>query len=292
MFSKIRNIKLLVNEPLKNHCSFKIGGEAKYFISAHNIDALLDTLYTCKQHSIKHKIIGNGSNMLFDDLGYKGAIIQYADNFKQIKDNKLYASSGTDLSELLQYSIQNNLGGLEFSVGVPAKLGGAIVNNLGAYNNQISTYIEYVTVLKRKQILYLTKDDCKFSYHASKLQNGKYIVLSAVFNLPHQNKVDTQSKMIELIKKRSSSQPLNLSNAGSIFKREKDIIPAQLIDTAGLKGLRVGDAQVSTKHAGFIVNLGNATSKNILDLIEIIKNKIYEKYNINLKLEIEYLPYL
>ncbi|MBQ7880598.1 MAG: UDP-N-acetylmuramate dehydrogenase [Clostridia bacterium] len=292
MFSKINNATLTLNEPLKHHSTLKIGGDAKYFACAKTIDALLDVLYTCKQHSLPHKIIGNGSNMLFDDLGYNGAIIQYNDNFKKIKDNKLYASSGANLSELIQYSTQHNLGGLDFAIGVPAQLGGAIVNNLGAYNHEISTYIEHITVLRNKQIVYLTKNDCDFNYHSSIFQHNNDIVLSAIFNLPTQDKSATQAKMVEYIAKRRSTQPLDLSNAGSVFKRKGSIIPAKLIDDAGLKGLQVGDAQVSTKHAGFIVNLGSATSNDVLQLISLIKQKIYDKYLIKLELEIEYLPFI
>ena len=134
MFSKINNISQLKNEPLSNYCSLKVGGNAKFFISAHNIDALLDTLYICNQHSINNKIIGNGSNLLFDDLGYNGAIIKYDNNLIQIKNNLLQASAGCTISELLQFTQQHNLGGFEFATGVPAQLGGAITNNLGAYN--------------------------------------------------------------------------------------------------------------------------------------------------------------
>ncbi|MBQ8522372.1 MAG: UDP-N-acetylmuramate dehydrogenase [Clostridia bacterium] len=313
MFLKINNITYLKNEPLIKHCSFKIGGKAKHFISAHNVDALLDALYTCKQHSIKYKVVGNGSNLLFDDLGFDGAIIKYDNDIKQIKNGILQASSGCFLSELIQYTTSCNLSGFEFAIGVPAQLGGAITNNLGAYNQEISTYIDHVTILKSNQILYLTKQDCNFKYHSSNLQNDN-IVLGATFNLPFQDKAISRANALQYFTKRTNTQPLNLPNAGSIFKRinlnnqislntktlqqncfmdnqTSYISPAQLIDTIGLKGLTIGGAQVSTKHAGFIVNIGNAKSNDILKLIEIIKNKIYEKYNINLQLEIEYLPY-
>lgn len=313
MFKKINNITLLSNEPLSRHTTIKIGGNAKCFICAHNVDALLDSVYTCNQHSFKYKIIGNGSNLLFDSLGFSGAVIKYDDNFMQIKDNKLNASSGCNLGELISYSTQHNLGGLEFAIGVPAQLGGAIVNNLGAYNSDISKYIEYVTVLHNKQILYLNKNECNFAYHSSGLQNNNHIVLGATFNLPFQDKCITQENALKVFTKRKNSQPLDLPNMGSIFRRidydlnntsllhkyisidpttnVKYISPALLIDNCGLKGLTVGGAQVSPKHAGFIVNLGNATSKNILKLIEIIKNKIYEKYNIILNTEIEYIKF-
>lgn len=292
MFSKINNITLKLNEPLSKHCSFKIGGNAKYFIAAHSVDALLDCLETCKQHSIPHKLIGGGSNILFDDLGYHGAIIKYDDNTKLIKNGLLQASSGCSLNELIQFCKTYNIGGLEFSVGVPAMLGGAIVNNLGAYNQEISTYIQHVTILKNNRIKYLTKHDCKFDYHSSGLQNQKLTVLGATFALPYQSSQTTQFKMLQYFEKRKNSQPLNFPNAGSIFKRTENIIPAKLIDESGLKGTTIGGAQISNKHAGFIVNIGNAKCNDIINLINLIKNKIYEKYSTNLINEIEYIPYL
>lgn len=292
MFSKINNITLKVNEPLSKHCSFKVGGNAKYFVQIHTVDALLDCLEICKKHSLPHKIIGGGSNLLFDDLGYNGAIIKYDDNSKFIKNKLLHASSGCSLTELIQYCKTFDLGGFEFCVGVPAQLGGAIVNNLGAYNQEISTYIQHITILKNNQLQYLSKDDCNFNYHCSSLQNSNLIVLGATFNLPSQSNQLTQLKMLQYFEKRKNSQPLNLPNAGSVFKRTENIIPAKLIDDAGLKGVNIGGAQISTKHAGFIVNTGNAKSKEIINLINLIKNKIYEKYLIDLIVEIEYIPYL
>lgn len=291
MFSKINNIIYLKNEPLSKHCSFKIGGNAKHFVSVRDIDALLDVLHICKQHSIKHKIIGGGSNILFDDLGYDGVIIKYYDSTINFKNGILQASSGCSLSQLIQYTQQFNLGGFEFAVGVPAQLGGAIVNNLCAYDQEVSTYIDRITILKNKQILYLTRNDCNFRYHSSNLQKQNVVVLGATFNLPRQDKVTTQQKASQHFSKRKNSQPLEYPNAGSIFKRTDNIIPARLIDELGLKGLQIGNAQISNKHAGFIINSGNAKCKEVLKLIEIIRDKIYEKYKTVLELEVEYLPY-
>jgi UDP-N-acetylmuramate dehydrogenase len=203
----------------------------------------------------------------------------------------LYASSGCTISEIIQYSKQHNIGGFEFAIGVPAQLGGAIVNNLGAYNQEISTNIDHITVLKQNQILYLSKEQANFKYHSSNLQNNYGIVLGATFIPPYQDRLITQQKSIEYFTKRKTSQPLNFPNAGSIFKRQQNIIPAKLIDEAGLKGLGVGEAQISAKHAGFIINLGNAKSKDVLTLIDIIQHKVYEKNLIRLELEIEYIGF-
>ncbi|MFQ6723932.1 MAG: UDP-N-acetylmuramate dehydrogenase [Clostridia bacterium] len=292
MFSKIPNITYLSNEPLKNHCSFKIGGNARFFISTHTIDALLDTIHACNQHSIPYKILGGGSNILFDDLGYNGVIIKYDNKVKYFKENKLFASSGCSLAEIIQFCQQNNLSGFEFATGVPALLGGAIINNLGAYEQSISDYVEYITILKNNRIIYLNKDDCNFRYHFSNLQNQNLIILGAIFNMPSLDKEISKQKCIEYFSKRKTSQPLELPNAGSIFRRDKNILPAKLIDDLNLKGLTINQAQVSNKHCGFIVNLGNAKSKDVLRLIEIIKNKIYDNFKVNLSLEIEYLSYL
>ena len=291
MFSKINNITYLTNQPLSSYCSFKVGGEAKFLILAHSIDALLDVLHICKSHSIKYKIIGGGSNLLFDDLGFNGAIIIYNDKSLKLSSSNLMVSSGVDLSELIQYSVNKNLGGFEFAIGVPAKLGGAIVNNLGAYENSISTYIQHITVLRKNKIVYLNQEECDFKYHSSIFQSNNDIILSASFNPPFQEAKISKTKMLNFFSKRTSSQPLEFANAGSIFKRTPNIIPAKLIDEAGLKGLTINGCQVSKKHSGFIINLGSATSKDILTLIKIIKYKIFEKYNINLELEIEYINY-
>lgn len=291
MFKKINNITYFKNEPLRNFCSFKIGGNANHIVLAHNIDALLDSIYTCVKHDVKYKIIGGGSNILFDDLGYNGAIIKYVDNCKKIIDTSLYASSGNLLSDLAQYSLSNNFSGLEFTIGIPAQLGGSIVNNVGAYEHDIGSLIQYITVLRNEHIVYLNRDDCGFTYHSSALINNGDIILSAIINMSPSSKLEILSNSKKYLSSRTATQPLQYANAGSVFRRKNDIIPAKLIDDLNLKGLSIGGAQISTKHAGFIVNLGGATCKDVLELINIIRFKVYEKHNIILELEIEYLPF-
>lgn len=291
MFNKINNITLSKTEPLNRHCTFNIGGVCDFFVQTKSINSLIDLIYTCQQHSIPYKVIGNGSNLLFDDLGFKGVIIQYTNDTIQYKNNVLSISSGAEISNIIHFCLQNNLGGLEFAIGVPCKLGGAIFNNLGAYNCSISDYLTNVTVLRKKHLVFLNKLDCGFSYHSSRFNKGD-IILSANFNLPKQDKEITQFKAQQYINKRIISQPLKFPNAGSVFRRKGSVIPAKLIDLAGLKGMRIGDAQVSVKHAGFIVNRGCAKSSEVLRLIELIKYDIFDKNKINLELEIEYIPYV
>lgn len=290
MFNKIHNIILNKNEPLNRHCTFNIGGDCDFFIQTKNTNSLIDVIYTCEQHNIPYKVIGNGSNLLFDDNGFKGVIIQYINDTIQYKDDILSISSGADLSTIIQYCLNHNIGGFEFAIGVPCKLGGAIINNLGAYNHSISDNLTNIAILKNKHLVFLNKSDCEFAYHSSNIDKNN-IILSANFTPPRQNRELTQFKAQQYINKRIISQPLKYPNAGSIFKRNNNLIPAKLIDNAGLKGLRVGDAQVSVKHSGFIVNRGNAKSKDVLKLIELIKADIFEKYTTTLELEIEYLPF-
>lgn len=291
MFSNIFNITYLKNEPLKKHSTFKIGGPAKYFIYTHSLDSLLDVLYKCHQHSIKYKVIGGGSNLLFDDTGFDGTIITYDNHSMQIDGNTLYANSGCHISDIIRYTHQYQLSGFEFCVGVPSKLGGAIVNNFGAYNHQISNCVEQVTVLRNNGLVYTKPDDCDFTYHTSIFQTNGDIILAAVFNLESQNKDVSKTKMLEYLSKRKASQPLEFPSAGSVFKRAENLIPAQLIDKCGLKGMTINDAEVSTKHAGFIINKGQAKSKDVLTLIELIKQEVYKKHNVLLEPEIEYISY-
>ncbi len=290
MFSKIHNINIAKNEPLNHHCTFNIGGECDFFVQTKSTNSLIDVIYTCNQHNIPYKVIGNGSNLLFDDNGFKGVIIQYTNDTIQYKDKVLSVSSGADMSNVIQYCLNHDIGGFEFAIGIPCKIGGAIVNNLGAYNHSISDNLTTVTVLRNKHLVFLSKDDCGFDYHSSKIHK-KDIILSANFTPPKQDCEVTRFKAQQYINKRIISQPLKYPNAGSVFRRKDNLIPAKLIDNAGLKGLRVGNAQISVKHAGFIVNRGGAKCKDVLTLINLIKEDILTKYNQNLELEIEYLPY-
>ena len=276
---------------LKKYCTFKIGGNAKYLFICFNKASLINVCEYCKIHNIKYKVIGLGANLLFDDAGFDGAIIVNKSNKILIKNNSVYAESGISVGQLINTCANKNLGGLENLSGIPSTLGGAIFNNLGAFGSEICEFVEYVEVFDKNSIgklIKLKKDDCKFSYRNSIFKEDNYIITKAKLNLIP-NEASLIKKLISAtIKKKAESQPLNYPSAGSVFKRS-NLIPAKVIDELGLKGTRIGDAEISTKHAGFIVNLGNATSKDVKDLINLIQNKVFSHYGEMLETEIEFV---
>ena len=283
--------ELKLDRPLSDFCTFKIGGRAKYIIVVYDNDTLLKVCHICILHHIKYKIIGLGANLLFSDKGYNGAIIITKAKKIYRKNTSVYVDSGTTVGELIQYCYQNDLSGLEAFSGIPSTLGGAIVNSLGAFDTNISDMVDYVICYKKDDIknrLILNNTECKFRYRDSVFKSGDYIITRIKLTLKRDNKKDIYARQIEYLKRKYDSQPITLPSAGSIFKRG-DIIPAKVIDDLGLKGYRIGGAEVSNKHAGFIVNLGNARSKDVKNIIQYINTKIYEIYKTRLELEIEYV---
>lgn len=291
MLKNSKTLTLLKNESLAKYSNFKIGGNAKMLAICKNIDALLDCLAYAKQHCIKYKIIGGGTNILFDDLGFNGLIIKYEAERLEFANNTLSAEAGCKISKILQFGLVNDFGGYEFMCGVPTLLGGSIVNNFGAYEQSIGANILEVVVLRGSRILYLSPSKCKFEYHKSAFQNSKDIILSANLKTEHKSPMQISAEIIKYTKLRGKTQPISYPNCGSVFKRDNLTIPAKLIDEAGLKGVSVGDAEVSKIHSGFIINKGNATSGDVLKLINQIKQIIFEKYHIILREEIEFVSY-
>lgn len=283
-------LTLLKNENLAKYSNFKIGGNAKFLAKCNTIDALLDVLNYAHQHSIKYKIIGGGTNILFDDLGFDGIIIIYEANKIQLNTH-LFAEAGCTISQIIQFGMSNNFGGLEFMSGVPVRLGGAITNNFGAYGYDIASKILNVTVLRNNQIIYLSPKECGFGYHSSGFQTRKDIILSAELEISPSSPQEISSQVIKYTKLRGTSQPITYANCGSVFKREGGIIPAKLIDEAQLKGTQVGGAEVSRMHSGFIINKGEACCRDVLLLIQLVQQKIFDRYGVQLHPEIEYLPF-
>ncbi len=276
------------NASLKNYCTFKVGGTAKHLIEVYNTDALIKVCYKCKLHNIKYKVIGMGANLLFDDFGFDGVIIVNKTKHVLFKKNCVYASSGVNISNLIVKCLNRSLGGFEKLIGIPATVGGATVNSLGAFDTNFTDFICQVKCLEiaTGKIKILTNEKCKFGYRDSIFKAGEFIILSVKLNLNFMQQEIIKRNMQQALKRKTTSQPLNCPSAGSIFKRTS-IIPAKVIDELGLKGLRVGGASVSTKHAGFIVNDGNASAADIVKLIEIIKQKVKNAYNVILPVEIE-----
>lgn len=282
---------VLISEPLNKYTTFKIGGPADYFLEPLDRADLINLIKYLNEINYPYVIMGNGSNVLISDNGFRGCVInlEYGFNRIKIEDTKVYAEAGIKLSKLVDVCIENSLVGLENLAGIPGTLGGAIIMNAGAYGSEISDHVTQVEVLVDNKIKLLTKKQCGFSYRKSNLE--KSIVVSASFILTKGDKVKAKEKRRELILKRNESQPVNLPNAGSIFKNPEGNFAGKLIEEAGLKGVTIGGAKVSEKHANFIVNYNNATADDVIKLISLIQEEVFTQFGVKLELEIKLLGF-
>ncbi|MGD9677905.1 MAG: UDP-N-acetylmuramate dehydrogenase [Vulcanibacillus sp.] len=286
----INNIIFKENELLSKYTSWGIGGPAKVFILPRNKKELINTLEILRKGSIKWKVIGNGSNILAPDEGYDGAIISLRNGFNQysVKNTLVTAGAGFSLIHLANIAAKHGLSGLEFAAGIPGTVGGAVSINAGAHGSDISKILQEAEVLlENGEVERWTVVDFKFDYRSSILHKEKAIVIDSIFKLETGNTEKIISDMVNNKERRIKTQPFNLPSAGSVFRNPNNDYSGRLIEELGLKGYRIGDAQISTIHSNFIVNIGNATSKDILALINYIKEKVYEKYNIELITEVE-----
>ena len=242
---------------------------------------------------MKYIIIGNGSNIILPDSDYDGVVILLSKlNETKINENTVNAFCGVSLTYFVNELVKNNLGGLESLSGIPGTLGGAIFNNAGCYGQTISDKLDNVTYLENGEIKTINKEECNFSYRDSMFkQNKNFIILSAKFKLDYKKKEEMLNNIKENMIKRNTSQPLNYPNAGSVFRNPTGYSAGKLIEDAGLKNYHINGAYVSDKHANFIINKDNASSADIIELIEYIQKEISEKYNIKLKLEQEIIKY-
>lgn len=282
---------LIKNEPMSKHTSFRIGGNAEYFIKVKSVDILKRILVLANKNKIPVTIVGNGTNLLVKDGGIKGFVLKLDFNDFKIKRNAneviITTEAGMSLAALSSIALKEEISGLEFLSGIPGTIGGAIRMNAGAYGNEMKDI-----VVKTKVMTYdgkmktMTAEEQKFSYRNSIFSNNKYIILETTLKLQKGKKADIKNKIDEYNTSRKESQPLEYPNAGSTFKRKEGIITAKLIDDCGLKGFNVGDAEVSRKHAGFIINKGNATAKDVLSLVDVIRNKVKDDFNEDIELEI------
>ena len=319
--------EILKDVCLKDFCTFKIGGKAKFLFVATKIEDLIDVCLFAKLHNIKYKIIGLGANLLFDDLGYNGLIIVNKTNKicfalgdpstplrMTAKDNSnchseqtkcveeshkrsdkcfVLVDSGVNVTNLIMKCCERSLCGFECLAGIPSTVGGAVVNSLGAFDTSFSDYVEWVECYHKSDLtkkLRLSKDECKFSYRSSLFKCGNYIITKVKLRLFEDDKTLIQKRIKEAVEKKKSTQPLDKPSAGSVFKRS-NIIPAKVIDELGLKGTKIGGAEISTKHAGFIVNSNFATSKDVKQLITLIQEKVKSATNEDLTPEIEFVEY-
>ena len=289
------NSKILIDEPLRKHTTFGVGGNASIFIYPKDKNDLVKLLKYVSKENIDIFFMGSGSNLLVSDKGFDGIIISLKKSFKNFKVNdSLEANIGTGvmLGHMVRLLTKKSVKGLESLVGVPGTLGGAVIMNAGAYGSEISNYLISIKVLdlNGNEKIY-KKDDINFSYRFSSISNQE-IVIEAKFKFKKGNLGNITKNKSDASKKRRNSQPLQFRSAGSIFKNPKSNIAAgYLIDKSNLKGLRIGDAEISTKHANFIINHGNASSGDILQLIKIIKKTVKKKFDINLELEVKLLGF-
>ena len=282
------------DEPMKNHTSFKVGGIADYFIKIENIDELKYVIDLSKELKVPLTVVGNGTNLLVTDKGIRGLVIKLdmkSFKFEKYQNNViLTAESGMSLPVLANIALKEEFTGFEFLSGIPGTIGGAIYMNAGAYGSEMKDVVvktKYLDIDTLK-IKTLNLKDHKFEYRSSIFNKNKnWIIIETTFELKYGNRNDIKAQMDEYLKSRKEKQPMEYPNAGSTFKREGDIITAKLIDECGLKGKSVGDAEVSTKHAGFVINKGKATASDILKLIDIIKTTVKDKTGVDINLEVE-----
>ena len=281
---------IYTNEPMSKHTTFKIGGTADIFVKLRNTEQIEKLLNLCKNKNVPIKIIGNGSNILVKDNGVRGIVAKICTNSYDFLDEKtIRVDAGMLNSKVSRILLENSLTGFEFASGIPGTIGGAVKMNAGAYGSQMSDVViktKYID-LEDMQIKEITKEDQKFGYRKSIFSTTRRVIIDTTLKLEKADKEHIQEKINQNNESRRTKQPIDKPSAGSTFKRGEDFITAQLIDECGLKGYTIGGAQVSTKHAGFVVNVGNATASDVIELMELIKKRVQEKFNKNIDLEIE-----
>lgn len=292
LFSKL-NCVVKYDEPLKNHTTFQIGGKCIALIEPKKVEDIIKAIKICRENNLKFFVIGNGSNLLVPDDGYNGVIIKIKSEFSniQVEWECLIAHSGAKLSEVYTVAYENSLTGFEFASGIPGTIGGAIFMNAGAYGGEMKDIVESVEVLDldNYEVKELKNEELDFSYRKSIIQRKNYIVLTIKLKLKKGNKEEIKAVYEDLRERRNSKQPLNFGSAGSTFKRPEGHFASKLIEDAGLKGYHINDAWVSEKHSGFIVNKGNASYREVMELIEYVQKVVFEKFEVKLETEVRIL---
>ena len=282
--------KVLVKEPMASHTTFRIGGPADYFVMPETAEELAEVLKLCKEEGVPYFILGNGSNLLVGDKGFRGVVIQLYKNFDglQIEGATVTAKAGAMLIRVAKEAGKAGLTGLEFASGIPGTIGGAMVMNAGAYGGEMKDVVKAVTVLtKDGEIKTLTGEEMNFRYRGSVVEDEGYIVLEAVMELQHGNLEDIQARIEELSVQRKTKQPIEYPSAGSTFKRPEGYFAGKLIQDSGLRGYRVGGAKVSEKHCGFVINAGGATAADVMQLMQDVSEKVKNQFGVTLEPEVK-----
>ncbi|SHH92547.1 UDP-N-acetylmuramate dehydrogenase [Clostridium collagenovorans DSM 3089] len=277
--------------PMKNHTTFRVGGNAEIFVTPESYEEVRNIIKLCKTHNMPYYIFGKGSNILVKDGGIKGVVIKLT-KLKNIsfEENKAIAQCGASLIEVSLAAAEKSLKGLEFASGIPGTVGGAVAMNAGAYDGDISKVIESALVIDDKgNIISLNKEELELTYRNSIVSRKGYIVLEATYSLEKGDYAEIKEKIAGFSKMRREKQPLEYPSAGSTFKRPEGYFAGKLIQDSGLKGYSIGEAQVSEKHSGFVINKGNATATEILELIHKVQDIVYNDYNVTLETEVKIL---
>lgn len=283
---------VIVNEPMRAHTTFRIGGPADYFVTPENAECLGKLIRFLETEKLPYFILGNGSNLLVSDDGYRGAVICTVAGFQELRvgESTVTAGAGQLLSKIASAADSGNLTGMEFASGIPGTLGGALIMNAGAYGGEMKDIVREVTVMTSEgEIRRFSGDEMKFGYRTSAAKENGWIVLGATMELESGEREKIEARMNELREARTSKQPLNFPSAGSTFKRPEGHFAGKLIMDSGLAGFSVGDAQVSEKHCGFVINRGHATAEDVYILIRRIREIVYARSGVLLEPEVKFL---
>lgn len=284
--------RCLINCPLKERVTYKCGGNARILLEINTLENFVGVMSVLEEYNLSYYVLGCGSNLLVSDKGYDGVVIVLGGDFCRIEvveDSVIECGGGVRLASAYSFALSMGLGGLEDGGGIPASIGGAVCMNAGAYDLEMSKVVEYVVAYHDEKIIYLTHDECEFGYRSSVFQSGQYVIMRVGLRLTKKPQEEIRERHASVMTKRWLTQPLNQMSAGCVFRRMEGINVSKLLDDCGLKGLKLGGAQVSTKHVNFVINNGDATSQDIYEIIEIMNRRIYNRFGIKLIREIELL---
>lgn len=300
--------RVLTDEPMSEHTTFKIGGNAKILVQISSEDEIVEIIRLLRDNNVDYYIIGNGSNLLVSDNGYDGVIIELLDGYSDIelldadeletecsdKDEYVYvkALAGTRMLKIGKFMAEKSLEGFECLGGIPGTVGGAVVMNAGAYGGNISDVLLYARVItKEGNILRLNAEELELGYRTSNIEKNGYIISSVVLKMKKGNSEEIKARISDYTQRRTGKQPLEYPSAGSTFKRPEGHFAGQLIDEAGLRGYKSGGAQISVKHAGFVINTGDATAEDVINVITHAQEEVFKRNNIRLETEVKRLGF-
>ncbi len=289
LFHTIDKEKIYVNEKMEKHTTFRIGGPADYFVMPSDVTDVKAVIELCEQEKVPYYVVGNGSNLLVGDKGFRGVIIQIAGNMNQMQADGevITAQAGCSLAQIAGKALDEELAGFEFAAGIPGTLGGAVRMNAGAYGGEIKDVLESAVVLTREgKVMELSVNEMEFGYRTSIIERTGWTILGGKIRLHKGKREEIKAVMDDLRERRVSKQPLEYPSAGSTFKRPKGYFAGKLIQDAGLRGFRVGGACVSEKHSGFVINIDHATADDVVSLMEQVDEKVRAQFGVGLEPEV------